>query len=184
MREEEREVATLGGGCFWCLEAVFEQVLGVESVVSGYAGGHVETPDYETVCQGVTGHAEVVQLRFNPDKISYREVLEIFFSVHDPTTLNRQGNDVGTQYRSIIFCHTAEQRRTAETFIRELQNKLGGTVVTEVRDEAPFFEAEPYHQRYFENNPTQGYCRLVVAPKVGKLHHLFPKYAKRNAGDT
>jgi peptide-methionine (S)-S-oxide reductase len=169
------EIATLGGGCFWCLEAVFEQVRGVTKVVSGYAGGSARDPSYRQVCNGNTGHAEVVQVTFDPAVLSYREVLEIFFSFHDPTTLNRQGADVGTQYRSVIFYHSPEQKQTAEEAIAAL-NKLdpwGRPLVTEVVPAPTFYPAEDYHQGYFRNNPTQGYCQAVVAPKVAKLRQHF-----------
>jgi peptide-methionine (S)-S-oxide reductase len=164
------ETATLGGGCFWCLEAVYEGMRGVDSVVSGYMGGHVEAPSYEEVCGGDTGHAEVVQVRFDPAVTTYRELLEVFFSIHDPTTLNRQGNDAGPQYRSVIFFHSPEQ----ETAAREMIGELGPDVVTQVTPAAAFFPAENYHQQYFRRNGHQPYCLFVVAPKVGKFRHKFP----------
>jgi peptide-methionine (S)-S-oxide reductase len=170
-----KERATFGGGCFWCLEAVFENLRGVESVVSGYAGGHLADPSYQQVCAGTTGHAEVVQVAFDPAVISFREVLEVFFGTHDPTTLNRQGADVGTQYRSAIFYHSPEQRRVAEDTIREL-NAAGvwdRPLVTEVVPFEAFYPAEAYHQGYFRNNPGQGYCQAVVAPKVAKFRKKF-----------
>lgn len=179
--ERGREVATLAGGCFWCLEAVFDELRGVTSVVSGYAGGHARKPTYQQVCTGATGHAEVVQITFDPSVVSYRELLEVFFTVHDPTTLNRQGADVGTQYRSAIFYHTPEQRETAEQVI----NKLDGAkiwdapIVTEVVPFTEFFPAEDYHQEYFANNPNQPYCRAVVAPKVAKFRQKFLENLKR-----
>ena len=175
MPEFDREVATLGGGCFWCLEAAFEEVEGVDSVVSGYSGGHTEHPDYHAVCAGDTGKAEVVRIRFDPGQISYEALLEIFFVIHDPTTLNRQGNDVGTQYRSIILYHSEAQRETANSMIAKLQAEKvwGAPVVTEVQPEAPFFAAEEYHQHYFGRNPGQGYCQLVVAPKLAKFRKNF-----------
>ncbi len=170
------EVATLGGGCFWCLEAVFQDLRGVEEVVSGYAGGSVPNPSYQEVCGGRTGHAEVVQVTFDPEVISYREVLEAFFAIHDPTTLNRQGADVGPQYRSVIFYHSPEQKAVAEQLIRELSEEgiWGSPIVTEITAAPAFYAAEQYHQRYFENNPNQPYCQAVVAPKVAKFrkHHL------------
>ena len=175
MSENSREIATLGGGCFWCLEAVFEQVAGVESVVSGYCGGLVDNPTYRSVCEGKTGHAEVVRVVFDPDKISYAELLEIFFVMHDPTTLNRQCNDLGTQYRSVIFYHSSKQKETAISVLHRLegQNLWDAPVVTEVLPEAPFFPAEDYHQQYFSRNPDTGYCQMVVAPKVAKFRKNF-----------
>ncbi|MGD2176977.1 MAG: peptide-methionine (S)-S-oxide reductase MsrA [Anaerolineae bacterium] len=171
------EVATLGGGCFWCLEAVFDELQGVEDVVSGYAGGTVENPTYEQVSLGTTGHAEVVQVVFDPQVITYREILEIFFDIHDPTTLNRQGADVGPQYRSVILCHDAGQKAIAEEVIQEL-NQAGvwpKPIVTQVAPLEAFYEAEPYHQEYFKRNPRQAYCRAVISPKVAKFRkrHSF-----------
>jgi len=170
-----QEQATLGGGCFWCLEAVYVNVRGVSSVVSGYAGGHVANPTYEQVCSGTTGHAEVVQITFDPDVISYREILDIFFGVHDPTTLNRQGPDVGTQYRSVIFYHSPEQKETAEAVIEEIESSgvWEAPIVTELVPLTKFFEAEEYHRNYLANNPFQPYCRLVVSPKVAKFRKEF-----------
>lgn len=175
-----REIATLGGGCFWCLEAVFEQLQGVEKVVSGYAGGFVAKPTYEQVCAETTGHAEVVQVTFDPSVLPYRELLDVFFSIHDPTTLNRQGNDEGTQYRSIVLYHTGAQKAAAEEAIREVADaKLyDAPIVTEVQPFTEFFPAEPYHQGYFRTNPTQGYCRAVVAPKVAKFRKTWEKRLK------
>jgi peptide-methionine (S)-S-oxide reductase len=173
--EKPRETATLGGGCFWCLEAVFEGLRGAERVVSGYAGGDVPNPTYEQVCTGSTGHAEVVQVTFDPSVLSYRELLEVFFGTHDPTTLNRQGMDVGTQYRSVIFAHSPEQQRVAEQAIAEL-NAAGAwdrPLVTAVVPFRAFYPAEAYHQGYFRNNPGQGYCQAVVAPKVAKFRKHF-----------
>jgi peptide-methionine (S)-S-oxide reductase len=170
-----KDTATLGGGCFWCLEAVFENLRGVERVVSGYAGGHAANPSYQQVCTGATGHAEVVQITFDPSVISYREVLEVFFGIHDPTTLNRQGADVGTQYRSAIFYHSPEQRRVAEQTLAEL-NASGvwdRPLVTDVVALEEFYPAEGYHQGYFRNNPGQGYCQAVVSPKVAKFRKHF-----------
>jgi peptide-methionine (S)-S-oxide reductase len=169
------EVATLGGGCFWCLEAVFEQLRGVTTVESGYAGGSVVNPSYRQVCAGTTGHAEVVQVTFDPGVISYREILDVFFGVHDPTTRNRQGPDSGTQYRSAIFYHSPEQQRLADERIKEL-NAEGiwkAPIVTEVVPFETFYRAEDYHQGYFRANPEQGYCQAVVAPKVAKLRKTF-----------
>lgn len=173
-----REVATLGGGCFWCLEAVFDQLAGVTDVVSGYAGGKVANPSYKAVCSGSTGHAEVVQVTFDPAQISFREVLEVFFSTHDPTTLNRQGADVGTQYRSAIFYHSEAQRAAAQELIAELNaaKEWPNPIVTEVAAAGPFYPAEDYHQEYFANNGRQPYCQMVVAPKVAKFRK---KYAER-----
>jgi peptide-methionine (S)-S-oxide reductase len=173
--DRKLETATLAGGCFWCVEAVFDEVRGVESVVSGYAGGGVPHPSYEAVCSGATGHAEAVQVVFDTEVVTFREILEIFFTVHDPTTLNRQGADVGTQYRSAIFYHTAEQRETAERVIAELSGEKiwDAPVVTEVAPLTEFYPAEDYHQEYFRNNPGQGYCRAVVAPKVSKFRQKF-----------
>jgi peptide-methionine (S)-S-oxide reductase len=169
--EDHLEVATLGGGCFWCLEAVFEELRGVEKVESGYSGGLVPDPTYRQVCTGTTGHAEVVRVTFDPAVVSFREILEIFFSVHDPTTLNRQGADVGTQYRSVIFYHTQEQKRVAEEVVAEL-GKAGvwdELIVTEVTPSSAFYGAEDYHQEYFRRNQEQPYCQVVVAPKVAKF---------------
>jgi peptide-methionine (S)-S-oxide reductase len=165
------EIATLAGGCFWCLEAVYDQLRGVEDVVSGYSGGTVPDPTYKQVCTGTTGHAEVVQITFDPSVISFRDLLEVFFTIHDPTTLNRQGDDVGTQYRSAIFYHTPEQKATAEQVIQELTaaHLWNAPIVTEVAPFQAFYPAEDYHQQYFANNPDQGYCRMVVAPKVAKF---------------
>jgi len=167
------EFATLGGGCFWCLEAVYEELEGVADVESGYAGGSMASPTYEQVCGGGTGHAEVVRIEFDPARISYREILEVFFVIHDPTQLNRQGNDVGTQYRSVIFTHSEEQRRTAVEVIAEVQGHVRSKVVTEVLPVPAYFRAETYHQEYFRHNPGQGYCMFVVAPKVEKFRKTF-----------
>ncbi len=169
------EQATLGGGCFWCLEAAFDQVAGVVEVVSGYAGGHVPHPTYEQVTTGRTGHAEVVQITFDPAIISYRELLDIFFAIHDPTTPNRQGADVGPQYRSIILYHDEAQRRIAEETIRELEaaGAWPDPIVTEVVPLEVFYRAEDYHQKYFQRNPYVPYCQLVVAPKVRKVRQTF-----------
>ncbi len=165
--------ATLGGGCFWCLEAVFQQIRGIHAVVSGYCGGRSSDPNYEAVCRGETGHAEVVQLRFDPALISYEEILEIFFTIHDPTTLNRQGNDVGTQYRSVIFYHDEAQRQAALAAKQRMQALWDEPIVTEISALAPYYAAEAYHQNYFNQHPAQGYCRVVVAPKVAKARKLF-----------
>jgi peptide-methionine (S)-S-oxide reductase len=165
------EVATLGGGCFWCLEAVFEELRGVQGVMSGYSGGTVPDPTYEQVCTGTTGHAEVVQVTFDPAVVSFREILEVYFSIHDPTTLNRQGADVGTQYRSVIFYHSPEQKRIAEEVIAELEETgvWDDPIVTEVTPSSAFYDAEDYHQEYFRRNQRQPYCQVVVAPKVAKF---------------
>jgi peptide-methionine (S)-S-oxide reductase len=177
-----REFATLGGGCFWCLEAVYEEVEGVVDVESGYAGGHVTSPDYEQVCAGTTGHAEVVRIEFDPGRITFRELLEIFFTIHDPTQLNRQGNDVGTQYRSVIFHHSDEQRRTASEVMAEVQqNASGKKVVTELLPAPAYYRAETYHQEYFRHNAGQGYCMFVVAPKLEKFLRTFASRRKKSA---
>jgi peptide-methionine (S)-S-oxide reductase len=165
----QQEVATLGGGCFWCVEAVFNQMEGVASAISGYMGGRRPNPTYEQVCTGVSGHIEVVQVTFDPAVTPFREILEVFFSVHDPTSRDRQGNDVGEQYRSIVFYHSDEQRIEAEKIIAE----LGDDIVTEVRAAETFWPAEDYHQEYYRNNPNAGYCSFVVAPKVAKFRSKF-----------
>jgi peptide-methionine (S)-S-oxide reductase len=169
------ERATLAGGCFWCIEAVFDMLKGVDSVVSGYSGGHVANPTYKQVCSETTGHAEAVQITFDPEILSYQDLLNIFFSVHDPTTLNRQGNDVGTSYRSAIFYHSPEQKATAEQVIAEItaQKLWSNPIVTEVKAFDKFYPAEDYHQEYFANNPIQPYCMIVVAPKVSKFRKKF-----------
>lgn len=174
----DTQTITLGGGCFWCVEAVFERVRGVTAVESGYANGQTANPSYEQVCSGRTGHAEVVRVSFDPAQISLRELLEIFFVVHDPTTLNRQGNDVGTQYRSGIYFHDAEQERIAREVIAELNEHHGGRVVTELLPERDYARAEDYHQHYFANHPSQGYCAFVVAPKVEKFRKTFASRVK------
>jgi peptide-methionine (S)-S-oxide reductase len=168
-------IATLAGGCFWCIETVFNRLRGVESAMSGYMGGHTTNPTYQDICNGDTGHAEVVQVSFDPDMISFRELLDVFFTLHDPTQLNRQGNDVGTQYRSAIFWHTSEQKAEAEAVIAELTSakQFGAPIVTEVSEATTFYPAEAYHQRYFEQNPQQPYCQFVVAPKVAKVRAKF-----------
>jgi len=177
----KREVATLAGGCFWCLEAVFDQLDGVEDVVSGYTGGHVPNPSYKHVCTGETGHAEVIHITFDPDVVSYRDLLRVFFTIHDPTTLNRQGGDVGTQYRSAIFTHSEEQEQTAEDVIAEL-NDAGiwdEPIVTEVAPFEVFYPAEEYHQEYFARNPNQPYCQIVIAPKVAKFRKEYLERLKK-----
>jgi peptide-methionine (S)-S-oxide reductase len=175
------EFATLGGGCFWCLEAVYEEVEGVVDVESGYAGGHVTRPDYEQVCAGTTGHAEVVRIEFDPGRITFRELLEVFFTIHDPTQLNRQGNDVGTQYRSVIFFHSEEQRRTASEVVAEVQQSAKGRVVTELLPAPAYHRAETYHQEYFSHNAGQGYCMFVVAPKLEKFLRTFASRRRKPA---
>lgn len=176
-----REVATLAGGCFWCLEAVYDRLEGVESVESGYMGGHTPKPTYNDVCDGDTGHAEVVQVTFDPKVLSFRDLLEVFFVIHDPTTLNRQGNDVGTQYRSSIFYHSPEQKAEVEKIIAELtaDKAFPSQLVTEVVPAEQFHVAEKYHQEYFENNPNQPYCQFVVAPKVAKFRAKFAQKMKK-----
>jgi peptide-methionine (S)-S-oxide reductase len=169
--QDGKEIATLAGGCFWCLEAVYQRLQGVESVESGYMGGQRPNPTYEAVCNGDTGHAEVVRVTFDPKVLSYRDLLEVFFVIHDPTTLNRQGNDVGSQYRSAIFHHTPAQKAEAEKIIRELtaDKAFADPIVTEVVPAGQFYIAEGYHQEYFQNNPNQPYCHYVVAPKGGQV---------------
>ncbi|GIU81583.1 MAG: peptide-methionine (S)-S-oxide reductase [Acidobacteria bacterium] len=181
MSKETLQTATLGGGCFWCIEAVFDELEGVEDVVSGYAGGHKENPTYQEVCTGTTGHAEVVQIKFNPEIISYEDILRVFFSVHDPTTLNRQGNDIGTQYRSVIFYHSEEQKASAEKIINEITEAkiYENPIVTEVTEFKNFYPAEDYHQEYFARNPYQPYCMAVVAPKVAKFRKTFADRLKK-----
>ena len=171
----DKELATLAGGCFWCLEAVYEQLQGVEHVESGYSGGTVANPSYQQVCTGMTGHAEVVQITYDPSVITYRELLEVFFDIHDPTTLNRQGADVGTQYRSAIYTHNAAQKEVAEQMIRELDaaGKWANPIVTEVTPFDVFYKAEDYHQGYYRNNGRQPYCRAVIAPKVAKFQKVY-----------
>jgi peptide-methionine (S)-S-oxide reductase len=178
---QDKQVATLGGGCFWCTEAIFTELKGVEKVESGYAGGTVANPSYELVCTGTTGHAETVQITFDPKLISYRDLLHIFFTVHDPTTRNRQGADVGTQYRSVIFYHDEEQKKVAEEVMKEVtaQKIWDAPLVTELVPAKPFFKAEDYHQEYFASNPNQGYCRIVIAPKVGKFREHYREQLKR-----
>ncbi|WLI88568.1 peptide-methionine (S)-S-oxide reductase MsrA [Massilia sp. R2A-15] len=174
----QTEVAILGGGCFWCLEAVYLEARGVVKVESGYMGGHVPDPSYEQVCAGTTGHAEVVRLEFDPQQISYRDILEVFFTIHDPTTLNRQGNDVGTQYRSVIFTTSPEQQETARHVMAEMANVWDAPIVTELMPQQTWYKAEDYHQDYFRQHPLQGYCAFVVAPKVAKFRHTFANRLK------
>ena len=175
------QVAMLAGGCFWCLEAVLDELKGVQSVESGYSGGHVQNPDYAQVCDGETGHAEVVQVTFDPQVLSYKDLLTVFFTIHDPTTLNRQGNDVGTQYRSAIFYHDTEQKKLAGEVIQEISASRiwDNPIVTEVTPFVKFYIAEEYHQEYFKKNPFQGYCRAIIAPKVSKFRHAFSERLKK-----
>ncbi|HEY6271139.1 MAG TPA: peptide-methionine (S)-S-oxide reductase MsrA [Terriglobales bacterium] len=176
----EQETAVLGGGCFWCLEAVFDRLKGVRSVESGYMGGHVDNPTYRQVCGGDTGHVEVVRVTFDPAEISYSELLDVFFTIHDPTTLNRQGNDVGTQYRSVIFYGSEQQRQQAEQAVAALNQSRSqpGPVVTTLEPPGKFFVAEDYHQEYYANNAQQPYCQFVISPKLKKFQHKFAEKAK------
>jgi len=169
------EVTTLGGGCFWCTEAVFSKLKGVLSVKSGYSGGWIENPTYEQVCAGTTGYAEVVQLTFDPETISFREILKVFFSTHNPSTINRQGSDIGTQYRSVIFYHTNTQKSVADELINEinLSKKMKNPIVTEVKPFEIFYQAENYHRNYFQRNPFQTYCQIAIKPKISKLRRNF-----------
>lgn len=181
METKKLETATLAAGCFWCVEAVFDDLRGVEDVISGYSGGHKENPTYQEVCSETTGHAEVVQIRFDPTEISFSEILHVFFAVHDPTTLNRQGNDVGSSYRSAIFYHDNEQKGIAEEIIAKLNQEgiWDNPIVTEVTKFTNFYPAENYHQEYFANNPNQPYCAAVVAPKVLKFRKMFVERLKK-----
>jgi peptide-methionine (S)-S-oxide reductase len=181
MGKNDLQVATLAGGCFWCLEAVFDELKGVESVESGYSGGTVPNPTYHEVCDGETGHAEAVRITFDPSVLSYHDLLTVFFTVHDPTTLNRQGNDVGTQYRSAVFYHDEEQKKVVETVMAEIAAEAiwDAPLVTEVRPFDVFYLAEDYHQEYFTKNPWQPYCRVVVAPKVAKFRQKFAERLKK-----
>ncbi len=172
------EIATLGGGCFWCLEAVYNDLRGVSLVESGYMGGRRPNPTYEQVCTGVSGHIEVVQVTFDPQILSFQELLDVFFAIHDPTTKDRQGNDIGEQYRSVIFFHSDAQRATAENAIREAAGDFKDPIVTELRPAETFWRAEDYHQEYFSNNPRQPYCTYVVAPKVEKFRKFFGEKRK------
>ncbi|AWL10881.1 Peptide-methionine (S)-S-oxide reductase [Saliniradius amylolyticus] len=177
---QQPETITLGGGCFWCIESAFSSVQGVMSAYCGYAGGHVDNPSYEQVCGKDTGHAEVVQIKFDPEQIKFREILEIFFALHDPTQLNRQGNDVGPQYRSAIFYHTQAQKQQAENFIREMteQEIWPSPIVTEITEVNNYYQAEDYHQDYFANNPQNMYCNMVVGPKLAKFKQTFASKLK------
>jgi len=174
-QSQNREIATLAGGCFWCLEAIYDELRGVEDVVSGYSGGSVPNPSYEMVCTGTTGHAEVVQITFDSKVISFKQILQVFFTIHDPTTLNRQGPDMGTQYRSAIFYHSPEQKATAEQLIAELEASRvwDHPIVPKVTRFERFYPAETYHQEYFKRNPDQAYCRIVIAPKVAKFRKRY-----------
>lgn len=176
----ELETATLAGGCFWCTESVFDELRGVESVVSGYSGGHTESPTYQEVCTGTTGHAEVIDVAFDPSEIDFADILRVFFTVHDPTTLNRQGGDIGTQYRSTIFYHSEAQKQAAEAVIREIDAAAiyPNPIVTEVVPFEKFWPAEDYHQEYFANNPNQPYCAAVIAPKVAKFRKMYAERLK------
>ena len=169
------ETATFASGCFWCTEAVFQQLRGVKSVVSGYANGHVDDPTYEQVCSGTTGYAEAIQVQFDPKQIAFTDLLQVFWQTHDPTTLNRQGNDVGTQYRSAVFYHNDQQRKEAEEYRQQLDasKTFKGPIVTEITPFTNFFSAEKYHQNYYQDNPNQGYCQYVIRPKVEKFRHQF-----------
>ena len=180
-KTDHKEVATLGGGCFWCLEAVFQQLKGVEKVESGYAGGQLANPNYRQVCSGTTGHAEVVQVIFDPGTIAYKDILEVFFSTHDPTTLNRQGADIGTQYRSAIFYHTPDQKKIAEEVVEKIGSSglWDGRIVTEITPFKAFYPAEDYHQEYYKTNPEQPYCQVVIAPKVAKFRKQYFEKLKK-----
>jgi len=184
MNKTQTQKATFGAGCFWCVEAVFQDLKGVSNVISGYAGGHVENPDYENVCNGTTGHAEVAQLTFDPKIITYQQLLDVFWHVHDPTTLNRQGADVGTQYRSVIFYHDEAQRQLAETSKQatDASDLWKNPIMTEISPLIKFYPAEGYHQNYYKNNAGQGYCSMVIAPKVQKLYREFGHLLKTANG--
>ena len=173
------EMATVGGGCFWCTEAVYQQLIGVDKVESGYSGGRILNPTYEQICEGNTGHAEVIRIHFDNTIVSYRDILEIFFTIHDPTTLNRQGNDVGTQYRSVIYTHSDEQMATAIEVIAAMGQVWDTPIVTELQEAPIFYPAEDYHQNYFRSNPMQSYCAYVVAPKVSKFRQVFASRARK-----
>jgi peptide-methionine (S)-S-oxide reductase len=175
------EFATLGGGCFWCLEAVFEELEGVRDLECGYSGGHVADPGYRRVCEGDTGHAEVVRIEFDPARLAYRDLLEVYFAIHDPTTPDRQGNDVGSQYRSVIYTHSPAQQAVAREVLREVQQRHAAPVVTEVRPAPAYWRAEVEHQQYFRRHPHQGYCAVVIAPKVGHFRSAFAARRKRAA---
>ena len=174
------EIATFGAGCFWCLESALNQLQGVERAVSGYMGGHTDNPDYRSICTGTTGHAEVVQVHFKPDQISFKQLCQVFFALHDPTQLNRQGNDVGTQYRSVVFFHSEQQAATARDIIKQLTTEqlVDQPIVTELSPVTTFYQAEDYHQGYFLQNPQQGYCQFIIAPKMAKFRQLFSRLMK------
>jgi peptide-methionine (S)-S-oxide reductase len=178
---QKTKVATLGGGCFWCLEAVYEDLKGVLNVVSGYSGGHISDPDYYSVCTGTTGHAEVVQVSFDPEVITFKEILDVFFTIHDPTTLNRQGADVGTQYRSAIFYHSEQQKNISEQVIKDFQTEgiWSNPIITEITPFDVFYPAEDYHQEYYRRNPYQGYCRAIITPKVSKFRRKYANKLKK-----
>ncbi len=179
--KKNNDIAYLAGGCFWCFEAIFQNLQGVEEVTSGYSGGNVKNPTYEQVCSGKTGHAEVIKIEYDTSLITYKELLEVFFTTHDPTTLNRQGNDVGTQYRSVIFYQTQDQKIAAEQMKSEIENKKiwDNTIVTEISPLREFYEAEEFHQEYFLNNPTQSYCNVVIEPKVSKFRKQYSEKLKK-----
>lgn len=181
MNELNRETATFGAGCFWCVEAVFERLEGVEKVISGYSGGEIPNPTYDQICSGNTGHAEVCQIIYDPQKISFTELLEVFWSTHDPTTLNRQGNDVGTQYRSVIFYHNEDQKIIAEEYKKKLTDAkiFDSQIVTEITQLTKFYEAENYHQDYYNNNKSQPYCSFVITPKIEKFKKVFGSKLKK-----
>jgi peptide-methionine (S)-S-oxide reductase len=186
MSDMKSEVAVFGGGCFWCTEAVFDELRGVRSVVSGYAGGSVKQPTYEQVCGGRTGHAEVIRIEYDPSEIAFKDLLTVFFATHDPTTLNRQGNDVGTQYRSTVLYANEEQKRDAEAFIKDLNDSkaFSSPVVTTVEPLGEFYPAEDYHQKYYANNPYQPYCQYMIPPKLQKLHKQFTELLKSHGKTT
>lgn len=175
----QTEIATLGGGCFWCVEAVYQELRGVLKVESGYSGGRISDPTYREVCSGMTGHAEVVQVIFDPAQLSFADVLRVFFTVHDPTTLNRQGNDVGTQYRSVIYYHSEQQRETAEAIKTEAAEAWDNPIVTEISAAEKFYKAEDYHQNYYRENPNQGYCSFIITPKLKKFREKFADRLKQ-----
>ncbi len=180
--KSNEQIATFGGGCFWCIEPLFSELKGVDRVVSGYSGGRVPNPTYKAVCTGKTGHAEVIRIHFNPEIISFKELLTVFFSVHDPTTLNRQGADVGNQYRSVVFYHSPQQKEETEALISELKREgvYNSPIVTEITPITNFYEAEDYHQDYYNNNPNQSYCRLVINPKMTKFRKAFKEKLKED----
>ena len=179
----KKEIAIFAGGCFWCTEAIFQEIDGVEKIVSGYIGGHTSNPDYKSICTGQTGHAEAIQITFNPQKISFGELLEVFFATHNPTTLNRQGNDIGTQYRSEVFYIDEHQKKIAEEYILLLnkENTFGSPIVTKVSPASQFYIAEDYHQNYYLQNQTQGYCSFVITPKIEKVKNNFQSHLKKQS---